>query len=378
MARLARTVALTAAVVLLTGAAAFGGWYAVQQLAADTDVHAANEDLADTDTGTADQPAAPAGEVDAPEALPQPRVVAATLLRPAYVAKPGDKGDTVRELQHRLFQLAWFPEATTGRFDDDTTAAVSGFQVKRGLPATGKVDTRTWRRLVSMTETPTSDQKNNIWHPGPVILGPGASGESVRDLQSRLVQIQWLFGDVSGSYDGTTAEAVRGFQDKRGIPVTGDVDQRTLDRLTAMTRTPTHEEKHNIRPDGSGDLDSRCLTGRVLCIDKSTNSLRWVVNGQTLMQMDARFGSTVNGTPTREGQFSVYLKSRDHVSSLYDSAMPFAMFFDGGQAVHYSSDFAAQGYSGASHGCVNIRDYGGIASLYDQVQIGDKVVVYWS
>ena len=31
-----------------------------------------------------------------------------------------------------------------------------------------------------------------------------------------------------------------------------------------------------------------------------------------------------------------------------------------------------------SHGCVNIRDYGGIASLYDQVQIGDKVVVYWS
>ena len=66
------------------------------------------------------------------------------------------------------------------------------------------------------------------------------------------------------------------------------------------------------------------------------------------------------------------------MSSLYDTSMPFAMFFSGGQAVHYSPDFAAVGYNGASHGCVNIRDYDGVAWLYDQVQIGDKVVVYWS
>jgi lipoprotein-anchoring transpeptidase ErfK/SrfK len=58
--------------------------------------------------------------------------------------------------------------------------------------------------------------------------------------------------------------------------------------------------------------------------------------------------------------------------------MPFAMFFSGGQAVHYSPDFAAVGYSGASHGCVNTRDYDGIAALFDLVAIGDKVVVYWS
>ena len=49
------------------------------------------------------------------------------------------------------------------------------------------------------------------------------------------------------------------------------------------------------------------------------------------------------------------------MSTLYDSSMPFAMFFDGGQAVHYSADFAADGYYGASHGCVNIRDYDEIA-----------------
>ena len=71
-----------------------------------------------------------------------------------------------------------------------------------------------------------------------------------------------------------------------------------------------------------------------------------------------RFGASY--TPTREGLFHVYLKDADHVSHLYGSAMPYSMFFSGGQAVHYSSDFAARGYAGASHGCVNVRDYDGL------------------
>ena len=101
-----------------------------------------------------------------------------------------------------------------------------------------------------------------------------------------------------------------------------------------------------------------------------------MVDGEVRLTVDMRFGAAA--TPTREGVFEVYMKSRDHVSWLYDTSMPFAMFFSGGQAVHYSSDFAATGYNGASHGCVNVRDYDGVASLFDQVAVGDKVVVYWS
>jgi lipoprotein-anchoring transpeptidase ErfK/SrfK len=141
-----------------------------------------------------------------------------------------------------------------------------------------------------------------------------------------------------------------------------------------MTSEPSRDAMglHN-KP---GPLDDRCRTGRVLCIDKSSQTLRWVVDGKVVKTVDVRFGSS--STPTREGVFSVYLKSRDHVSQLYDSSMPFAMFFSGGQAVHYSSDFAANGYGGASHGCVNVRDYDAVSWLYDQVRVGDKVVVYWS
>ena len=106
---------------------------------------------------------------------------------------------------------------------------------------------------------------------------------------------------------------------------------------------------------GKYRLDKRCLTkGRVLCINKKTRKLVYVVNGKAVQVADARFGA--RKTPTRNGTFKVYRKSKNHVSSLYHSKMPYAMFFSGGQAVHYSSDFKARGYNGASHGCVNIRD----------------------
>lgn len=126
----------------------------------------------------------------------------------------------------------------------------------------------------------------------------------------------------------------------------------------------------------AASLPSRCKTGRVVCLDKTTRTLRWVVDGRVKISMSARFGSS--RTPTREGPFRIYWKNIDHVSSLYGSAMPFSMFFSGGQAVHYSSDFARVGYSGASHGCVNTRSWSLTRSLFNSARIGDRVYVYRS
>ncbi len=366
--RVLRTLLVTLFVVGLAGAAAYGTGVLTSQ---PTWRAAEEPDIADArqqDRGTTPVDAIADRDEPLPErdATPEP---------PGPVLAPGDRGVKVRELQSRLFQLAWFPELTTAVYGPGTRTAVSGFQDRRGLEASGVVDQQTWNRLERMTKEPTHDQLFNVLHPGPAILRRGDSGESVRDLQARLVSIQWLFGDVTGSYDAATVEAVRGFQAKREIPVTGEVDQRTLDRLHGMTYEPTYEAMHNIEP-RLGALDPRCKDGSVLCIDKSSNSLRWVVDGKVQATYDVRFGS--EELPTREGVFSIYSKSRDHVSSLYDTSMPFAMFFSGGQAVHYSPDFAATGYDGASHGCVNVRDYDGMAWLFDQIDVGTPVVVYWS
>ncbi|MEN8672527.1 L,D-transpeptidase family protein [Nocardioides sp.] len=268
--------------------------------------------------------------------------------------------------------------------------------------SSGAEPTRTPRRPATATPTPTPDpapepgpeptseptpsptptpQPEPEPQGGPALLSPEDRGPQVRALQARLRQIQWFNTDVTGYFGDVTTEAVSGFQAKREIPVTGYVDRETMDRLVAMTTEPTADELANrldTAPGANvpGALDARCQTGRVLCIDKSSRTLRWVVGGTVRTTVDVRFGA--EQTPTREGVFSVNSKSRDHVSSLYGSAMPFAMFFSQGQAVHYSSDFAAVGYNGASHGCVNVRDYDAVAALFDQVQVGDKVVVYRS
>lgn len=208
-----------------------------------------------------------------------------------------------------------------------------------------------------------------------VVFEQGDRGRGVRIVQARLRQLGWYDGDVSGSFDDQTRTAVRKFQKQQGLPVDGVVDRPTLRTLEGLTHRPTHAEMTN-QPPPPDDLDRRCLTGRVMCVDKTTSSLRWVVDGRVKVTLAARFGGP--STPTREGAFKVYRKSRDHVSSIYHTPMPYAMFFSGGQAVHYSPDFAAHGYSGASHGCVNIRAKRAIARLFNIVRIGTPVIVYRS
>ncbi|MFG2458948.1 L,D-transpeptidase family protein [Streptomyces sp. NPDC048523] len=212
--------------------------------------------------------------------------------------------------------------------------------------------------------------------PAPAVLwSRGDSGRDVRELQARLRQVAWLYDGPTGSYDDLTERAVKGFQGKRGLPRTGRTDTVTWKRLKDMTHEPGKWELYLMGGQPAEAPDARCLTGRVLCISKTSRTLRWVIDGRTVKTVPVRFGSV--GTPTREGVFNVYWKSRHHVSTLYDSPMPYAMFFSGGQAVHYSADFAAHGYAGGSHGCVNVRDEAAIADLFAQVRNGDKVVVHW-
>ncbi|MFE0249771.1 L,D-transpeptidase family protein [Streptomyces sp. NPDC059010] len=208
-----------------------------------------------------------------------------------------------------------------------------------------------------------------------VLWQRGDTGRDIRELQARLRQVAWLFDGPTGTYDDLTEQAVRGFQGKRGLPKTGRTDEVTWQRLLKMTHEPGKWDLYLMGGQPADEPDARCLTGRVLCISKSSRTLRWMVDGRTVLTVPVRFGAEY--TPTREGVFSIYWKSRHHVSTLYDSPMPYAMFFSGGQAVHYSSDFAARGYAGASHGCVNVADERAISEMFTQVRDGDKVVVHW-
>ncbi|MGW0870228.1 L,D-transpeptidase family protein [Streptomyces sp. NPDC002740] len=259
----------------------------------------------------------------------------------------------------------------SGRTPDADGPARSPADAGRTAPASAPARTTTDDRpSAPATRAPATSAP-----PPAVLWSRGDEGRDVRELQARLRQVSWLFEGPTGTYGEGTERAVKGFQGRRGLPATGRTDTVTWRRLLGMTHEPGKRELYPAAARPAAAPDPRCLSGRVLCIDKTTRTLRWMVDGRTLTTVSVRFGSQY--TPTREGVFHIYWKSRDHVSTLYHSPMPYAMFFSGGQAVHYSADFAARGYAGASHGCVNVRDETAIASLFAQVRNGDKVVVSW-
>ena len=127
--------------------------------------------------------------------------------------------------------------------------------------------------------------------------------------------------------------------------------------------------------DPAAHAPSQCLNaGRIICVDKSNNKLFLFQGGTAVLTLDVRFGA--EDTPTRNGMFTIYNKEAKHVSRIAGSAMPYSMFFSGGEAIHYSADFAKNGYNNSSLGCVNTRDLASTRKLFDSTHIGDKVYVY--
>jgi len=203
----------------------------------------------------------------------------------------------------------------------------------------------------------------------------GQTNSGVLALQRRLIKAKVLNSEYDTGYFGDkTGAAVTKFQRKHGMTANGKVDRATWNKLVKKTGKIKISSGSSS---GGTKIDKRCrYSGRALCIDKTRDKLYYVKSSRVIKTFDARFGCA--STRTREGRFTVNWKSRHHVSSIYHTPMPYAMFFSGGQAVHYSSDFARRGYNGCSHGCVNIRNKSGIRWVFNRVHVGDRVIVYRS
>lgn len=80
----------------------------------------------------------------------------------------------------------------------------------------------------------------------------GATGEMVRQIQTRLKNWGYYFGGVDGVYGPKTEEAVRWFQRKNGLSADGQVGDLTL---AALGIAPTGGSGGGGSSAGSGDLD---------------------------------------------------------------------------------------------------------------------------
>lgn len=172
----------------------------------------------------------------------------------------GFSGQEVRDVQRRLKELGYLTGSVDGDFGTATDKAVKAFQKANGLTADGKIGPKTLEVLNSSkavkagakaTNKPTATPKPTkkiTPTPRPTAtpnltkdyyLQSGSSGQKVRTLQNRLIELGWMQGKATGEYDAATETAVKAFQKKAGIWSDGVAGPDTLNKLYSSNAPKT-------------------------------------------------------------------------------------------------------------------------------------------
>ncbi len=123
-----------------------------------------------------------------------------------------------------------------GTFGPSTERAVKLVQRVNGLPETGVVDVRTGQ-VLGLTGSASSPSTPA---PAGTVVQYGAQGSAVKRVQQLLIAAGTpVAGGADGIFGIRTRQAVRTFQQARGLPVTGAVDAATDAALVAAGRGGT-------------------------------------------------------------------------------------------------------------------------------------------
>ncbi|MER6156911.1 L,D-transpeptidase family protein [Streptomyces sp. NPDC001868] len=197
---------------------------------------------------------------------------------------------------------------------------------------------------------------------------PAAASAPAPACTTRTGPYQWdlerhLKLPADGRQSTADCVAIRAFQQRTGVkPADGYAGLATYRTMLVV--------QARANPNAAGKCPVR--TYQVTCVDLD-RQLVWVQRGERVIfaPVPARTGK--DGQETRTGWHTVYWKNRDHYSDLYDNApMPFAQFFNDGQAFHGVLDDL---FRGGSHGCVNLR-YADAERLWKIMHEGDSVYVW--
>jgi peptidoglycan hydrolase-like protein with peptidoglycan-binding domain len=155
-----------------------------------------------------------------------PRIVVSVGLR------RNASGASVADLQRALVSAGiTLAGGVDGVFGPATERALRQFQTQRGLEVTGSVTEATANALsgVAVTAQPTAMA---------TLVGVriGATGSVVRTIQQSLINAGITFpGGADGVFGPATANALRIFQSRAGLNVTGEVDEATALVLSGQT-----------------------------------------------------------------------------------------------------------------------------------------------
>lgn len=147
--------------------------------------------------------------------------------------KIGSRGNDVTELQKALTTAGTFHVGVTGYFGPVTEKAVKDFQKAKGISVTGTATQETLNALKNLTERvatpPTTDSAEND------TLQNGSKGQLVKELQAKLKALGYYNSVIDGAFGAITETAVKTFQARNQLNVTGVVDATTWEKLKQGT-----------------------------------------------------------------------------------------------------------------------------------------------
>ncbi|WP_040158306.1 L,D-transpeptidase family protein [Nigerium massiliense] len=206
-----------------------------------------------------------------------------------------------------------------------------------------------------------------------VKVGYGSSGTCAKEAQALLKKRGYLSGAVDGRFGTASVNATLNYQRAHGIKDDGVVGGATWTALAAG------------KPRIAAPLPASCkVKGTVLCASKARRTIYLLKNGVVQRAIPVRFGGFASNDkgkpprlfPTVNGTYRVYAKDAKAFSTRWDAHMPYSVKFDPNMYVHYSGDFARNGYNKSSHGCINVGTMSEAAWIYRNTPVGSRVVVY--
>ena len=154
-------------------------------------------------------------------------------------------GQPVRSLQTMLRVLAEddrdiFSLIPDGIYGNQTRQAVTAFQRKYGIPATGVVNQETWDRITAehspaLVRLGPAEPLRLILNPNQIIRR-GEAHPYLFLVQGMLTTLAEIYGSIlvpgmSGVLDMPTSESLASFQELSSLPQTGELDKITWKHL---------------------------------------------------------------------------------------------------------------------------------------------------
>ncbi|MFI6981296.1 L,D-transpeptidase [Embleya sp. NPDC050154] len=219
------------------------------------------------------------------------------------------------------------------------------------------VFTRTCRRAGAVAAATAVAVPLTVALAAPASAAPSACTARTGPYQSQVEKALGL--KVDGRQSTADCRAIRTYQAQNGIrPAAGYAGPVTYGVIK--------------RKAGGGEGGCPTDVGRIACVDLG-RQVSWIQDGAKQVYGPVAIRSGRDGFETRTGLHKVYYRAMNHWSTLYDVAMPYSQFFDGGIAFH-AIDGSVTSPPG-SHGCVNMRPADAQA-YWGLLHTGDEVYVY--